>query len=138
MRLTEQTGIEQRPAQKGVGSTEIKNARDTKWQMQTVVTAECCAQELITLFFLLCAWVKLLIPNRKAGLLGEVEVTVSYFTYISVKMEMQCSRSAHKSVQDIREARRRASCASCGLVGSGAAFPGQSGQRQVLNDSLRE
>ena len=128
MRLTEQrTGIEQRPAQKGVGSTGIKNARDTKWQMQTVVTAECYAQELITLFFLLCAWVKLLIPNRKAGrtgLLGEVEVTVSYFTYISVKMEMQCSRSAHKSVQDIREARRRASCVSCGLGGVGLPFQG--------------
>lgn len=36
-------------SKKGVGSTGIKNARDTKWQMQTVVTAECCAQELITL-----------------------------------------------------------------------------------------
>lgn len=78
-RLTEQrTGIEQRPAQKEAGSTGRKNAWDTKCQMQAVVTAGCYAQELIILF-LLCAWVKLLIPNRKAcraDLVGEVEVNI--------------------------------------------------------------
>lgn len=70
---------------------------------------------------------KLLIPNRKvgrAGLVGEVEVNISYFTYISAKMKMQCSGSAHKYFQDIREARRRASCAPCGLGGVGLPFQG--------------
>lgn len=46
--------------------------------MQAVVAAECYAQALIILF-LLCAWVKLVIPNRKAcraGLVGEVEVNI--------------------------------------------------------------